>query len=54
VKMTVSVPDALWAKAQVLHPGVAPSALVQAALASLVGDRKPTPDQLQAFWESIE
>ena len=53
MKLSVSIPDELWAKAQILEPELAPSALVQYALRTLTEGREATPEQLVAFWNAV-
>lgn len=53
MKLSVSIPNELWAKAQILNPELTPSSLVQAGLRALTEAQDASPEQLQAFWDKI-
>lgn len=54
MKFSVSIPDELWLKLQILFPDSGKSELVQMALTAMVADMEPTEEQLKELWERIK
>lgn len=54
MKFSVSIPDELWLKLQILFPDSGKSELVQMALTAMIADMEPTEEQLKELWKRIK